>query len=284
MLTRICHRVPNLNDETLTTIKALQEALTFKKLLCSLFPVVPAGFIHVPAMLDAFGDPSLPMKVRQLQKLIGEILLKENIDWAPLIDFIPTEEWTTPKKCFTTVVTEAIAKGLLINSPVLEHIEKLLQMVYRFGNVKVTLTDRLVIDPTTAPTTHVDTEDATIMPSNTTSKQETKLSISPDTTRPISVHQLTSPATPTIVNYTTPRPVHLVETSTLLIGVTYPTPPRGTHFPQFSVNIFYVPASIDQREQLLPSTAPFIAEHVLLKPIRDFIVRPDLLDIFGPHF
>jgi hypothetical protein len=63
MLTRICHRLTNLSDEILATLKALKLALILKKLLSFLFPVVPTDFLYVPFLLDAFGNPNLPVKL-----------------------------------------------------------------------------------------------------------------------------------------------------------------------------------------------------------------------------
>lgn len=154
-------------------------------------------------MLDAFGNPSLLVKVRQLHRHIADLLIKEPIDWALLIDFVPIEEWTTTKRRSIAEVTKGVTKGQLINWPVLEHIEKLLHMIFWCGNVKGNLINRLLIEPTPAATTPAKTQDATtIWPSNRSSKQETWLSISPEITRALWVPSVSSCGTLIIENYT----------------------------------------------------------------------------------
>jgi hypothetical protein len=273
MLTRIRHRVPNLSDEILATVKALQQALIFKKLLSSLSPVVPAGFIYVPSLLDAFGNPSLPAKVRELERRIADLLLKETIDWASLIDFIPIEECSSPKQCFVTVATKAIANKLLINSPALVHIKKLLNMVDRLGNTRAGLTDSSLTVPTIATTARGNEL------LKTTRKPRIKLSEPLRMPKNISAAFATPPP-----NYTTHTNILVTQSATPLMNITYPTPLPGTNFPPFSVNMFHVPININQREQLLPSTIPFSQEDILMKPLRDFIMRPDLIRVLGPDF
>jgi hypothetical protein len=127
-------------------------------------------------LLDACGNPSLLVKARQLHRLNVDLLIKEPINWAPFIDFLLIEECTTPKQCSIAVVSNGFAKGRLISSPVLGHIEKLLHMIYRGGNVKGKQIDSLLIKPTPATTTPANTRGAVrIWPSNTSLQQETKL-------------------------------------------------------------------------------------------------------------
>jgi hypothetical protein len=73
-----------------------------------------------------------------------------------------------------------------------------------------------------------------------------------------------------------PKTVLFIEPTALLMNVTYlPPHPQLSHLGKFhsvSVNIFYVPTSIDQRERFLQSTAPFSGDDFLLSLIRDFSV------------
>jgi len=80
-----------------------------------LSPVVSVAFIKVSAKLDAFGNPSLLVKVRHLHRLIADLRIKEKINWAPVIDFVPIEQCTTPKRHSFEVVTKGVAKGRLNN-------------------------------------------------------------------------------------------------------------------------------------------------------------------------
>jgi len=101
------------------------------------------------------------VKVRQRHRLNADLLVKEMIYWAPIVDFVLIEECTTPKQCPIAVVSKDVAKGRLISSSVLGHIEKRLHMVYRCGNVKGKLIDSLLIKPTPAATTPANTHGAT---------------------------------------------------------------------------------------------------------------------------
>jgi hypothetical protein len=286
ILTRISHRAPELNDEILATVKALEQALIFKKVLGSLSPVVPSGAIYFPSLLDAFGNPSLPTEIRQLQKLIADLLLKEEIDWAALVNSIPIEECSSPKQCFVTVITKAISQGMFMNSPALVYVEKLLQMVDGFGNIKRSLTGSLLVGPNVAATTipsSYNSSNAT-RSSITTPKTQGQLSNPPTTTRAIWVPAFTSPVTPAFEKYTTPKMPLVSQPTTPPMKLAYPTPPPETNFLPFNANNFYVSVNTDERKQLLAPTTSFSEEDILLKPLREFIVRPDLLAILGPDF
>ncbi|XP_069698913.1 uncharacterized protein [Periplaneta americana] len=276
ILTRIIHRLPNLSDEILATVKALQQALVFKRLLCSLSPVIPPGFIYAPALLDAFGNPALPTRVRELEKVIANWLVKKSVDWSTILDYTPIEECSSPRQCFVTVITKAIAKGVLVNSPVLVHIEELLLLVDRYGNIK----NGKEGCPKDIPVT-IDKANG----------RHSQLSVTTKKKKPTkSAHEIYTPHLPTTLTTNIPKhqtiPKTQVETSspTPPFNFTYPTPPPDTNFPPFSISTFHVSISIDQREQLLPPTIPFSPEDILLKPLRDFIVCGDLLEILGPNF
>jgi hypothetical protein len=285
MLTRIRHRVPKLSDDILATVKALEQALIFKRLLGSLSSVVPSGAIYFPSLLDAFGNPSLPTEVRQLQKLIADLLLKEEIDWASLVNSIPIEECSSPKQCFVNVIKKAISQGMFMNSPALVYIEKLLQMLDEFGNMR-RLTDSLLVGPNEAVTTIPSTYNSSNAKRSSikTSKTQEEGSNPPNTTKAIWVPAFISPVTPSFEKYTTPEMSLAFELIRRPMKLTYPTPPPETNFPPFNVNNFYVPVSTDQREQSLSPTTLFSGEDILPKPLREFIERPDLLAILGPDF
>jgi hypothetical protein len=286
MLTRIRHRAPNLSDEILATVKALEQALIFRKIHSSLSPVVPLDAIYFPSLLDAFGNPSLPTKVRELERLISDLLVKEEIDWASLVDLIPTEQCSSPKQCFVTVMTKAISQGMLMNSPALVYIEELLYMVDRFGRMRKNLTGSSLggpkVEATTIPTSY-DASNTTRTPTTTPKPQE-EASKPFNTTKGIWVATIATPATPPAENNTMPKMTLVSQPIRALMKAAYPTLMPLINFPPFNSNILYVPVNIDRLEQLLPPTIPFSGEDILLKPLRDFIVRPDLLAILGADF
>ena len=261
MLTRIVQRQSFLSDEILSTVKAFQQALIFKNLVCSASPVVPDGFIYIPAMAEAFDTPDMPEDIREIGRSLSQTLMDTNFGWDVLVNNTSIEKCIVPKQCFITLMNEAV-KYLPDNSSAISYFEELLLMVDSNGTL-----ENDGISQCETPLTDL---------SNTTNNKtrgEGRTAIFPSNTRKPNDQEFEDVSDESISETTT----FPDDESSEIIS-------PDVEFPPFSLNMYYIPTTFEQRDQLLPPTVPLSSEDRLLKPIRNFILREDLLDILGEDF